>query len=102
MSATPYTVKSIEAQAMNIGHQLSTQSLTALVAGFSFASAIAWMDVARFIISSVVKVSKNGASYYVLSALMTTLLGIVVFMIVTRVSKGMVKRPSGVAYAVTA
>ncbi len=96
------SVKSMEAQAINIGQQLSTQSLTALVAGFSFASAIAWMDVARFIISNVVKVGKNGASYYVLSALMTTLLGIVVFIIVNNMTKGMVRRPSGVAYAVTA
>ena len=96
------STKNFESQALTIGRQLETQSLTALVAGFSFASAIAWMDVARYIISNIVKVGKNGASYYVLSALMTTLLGIVVFMIVNKFTKGMIKRPSGVSYAVTA
>jgi len=96
------SIKNIQSQTMTIGRQLETQSLTALVAGFSFASAIAWMDVARYIISNIVKVGKNGASYYVLSALMTTLLGIIVFMIVNKITQGMIKRPSGVSYAVTA
>jgi len=84
-----------------IASQLESQSLNSIVAGFSFASAIAYMDLVRWIISQVVKVNKNGGYYYLLTALLTTLLSILVYMLVSRVSK-QVKPPAGAVYAVTA
>jgi hypothetical protein len=55
-------------------------------AGFFFATAIAWMDVIRYMISQLVNVSsKNGGgSYYLLSAIFTTLLSVIVLMILNR------------------
>lgn len=53
-------------------------------AGFFFATAIAWMDVIRWIVARLVNVAKNGGSYYLLSAVFTTLLSIVVLMILNR------------------
>ena len=53
-------------------------------AGFFFATAIAWMDVIRWTISQLVNVSKNGGSYYLLSAIFTTLLSVIVLMILAR------------------
>ena len=53
-------------------------------AGFFFATAIAWMDVIRYAISQLVNVSKNGGGYYLLSAVFTTLLSIIVLMILAR------------------
>jgi hypothetical protein len=53
-------------------------------AGFFFATAIAWMDVIRWFISQLVNVAKNGGSYYLLSAVFTTLLSIIVMMLLTR------------------
>jgi len=94
-------VKTIESQVMSIAPEFRDQSLNAVVAGFAFASAIAWMDAVRWFISSFVKVSKNGGSYYLLTALLTTLLSIVVYIIVSRLSKN-VKKPSDTVYAVTA
>jgi hypothetical protein len=70
----------------DVALQLEAQSLNSIVAGFSFAAAIAWMDVVRFIIAQVVHVSKNGGQYYVLSALFTTLLSIVVYLVVKAVA----------------
>ena len=64
-----------------IALQLETQSVNSIIAGFSFASAIAWMDVVRWAISQIVQVNKNGGQYYLLSALFTTLLAIVVFLL---------------------
>ena len=60
----------------SVALQLEQQSLNSIVAGFSFAAAVAWMDAVRYLISQVVQVSKNGGQYYVLSALFTTLLSI--------------------------
>lgn len=63
-------------------------------AGFFFATAIAWMDVIRWSISQLVNVSKNGGSYYLMSAVFTTLLSIIVLMVLNRL-QGLSKYKEG-------
>ena len=85
-----------------IALQLETQSINSIIAGFSFASAIAWMDVVRWAISQIVQVNKNGGQYYVLSAIFTTLLSILVYLsIKALVTNVQIKEPGQVTYAVT-
>ena len=84
-----------------IALQLEAQSLNSIVAGFAFASAVAWMDCVRLLVSSVVQVAKNGLQYYFLSALFTTLLSIVVYMAVKAMAKNVTIKEPQVAYAVT-
>jgi hypothetical protein len=91
----------MSAQVISVASQLEAQSVNAIVAGFSFASALAWMDVVRYIIGQTVKVDKNGAQYVLLTALMTTLLSVVIYMILARFSKKVVP-PGPLQYAVTA
>ena len=79
---------------------VQSQSLNGVVAGFSFASALAWLDVARWIISMVVKVPKTSGLYVVLSALLITILSVVVYMVLNSFSKS-VREPSQAVYAVT-
>ena len=55
-----------------------------ITTGFFFATAIAWVDVIRWIVSNMVSVARNGGSYYLLSAVFTTLLSIVVVMALNR------------------
>ena len=95
------TIKTLESQAVAISRELESKSLNAIVAGFSFASAIAWMDLVRFIISEVINVPKNGGTYFTLTALLTTLLSILVYMLVSRVSRT-VTPPAAPVYAVSA
>ena len=83
-----------------ISQELESQSLNAVVAGFSFAAALSWMDLVRWLVNQVVKVSKNGGMNYTLTALFTTLLSIVVYLAVSRVSNR-VQKPSQPLYAVT-
>lgn len=86
----------------NVALQLEAQSLNSIVAGFSFASAIAWMDVVRWMISQIVHVSKNGGQYYVLSAAFTTLLAIVVYMVIKMLAYNVkINDPTNPVYAVT-
>jgi hypothetical protein len=86
----------------SVGLQLEAQSLNSIVAGFSFAAAVAWMDAVRYMISQVVQVSKNGGQYYVLSAIFTTLLSILVYMTLKAlVTNVQLKEPGQVMYAVT-
>ena len=83
-----------------ISQELESQSLNAVVAGFSFAAALSWMDLVRWLVNQVVKFSKNGGMNYTLTALFTTLLSIVVYLAVSRVSNR-VQKPSQPLYAVT-
>lgn len=62
------------------------QSLNAIVGGFSFASAIAWMDVVRWIIANVLKVNKSTGTYVLLAALLTTLLAVFVYIVLRKLS----------------
>jgi uncharacterized membrane protein required for colicin V production len=91
--------KQATAQAVSISEQVKAQSLTAIVGGFSFASAIAWMDAVRWMISQVVKVQRNGGSYYVLTALFTTLLAVIAFTVINKFV-GKVDQPDEPIYAV--
>jgi hypothetical protein len=85
----------------SVGAQLETMSLNSIVAGFSFASAIAWMDVVRWTIAQIVHVNKGGGQYYVISALFTTLLAILVYMIISAVAKNVKITQNPTMYAVT-
>lgn len=77
-----------------------SQSLNSIVAGFSFASAIAWMDVVRWIIANLIKVNRSSGSFILLAAVLTTILSIVVFMVLSRLSPK-VQQPQSPIYAVT-
>ena len=83
-----------------VARELEAQSLNAVVAGFSIAAALSWMDLVRWIVNSVVKVNKNGGMNYTLTALFTTLLSILVYVGISRVSTR-VQKPSQPIFAVT-
>jgi hypothetical protein len=80
--------------------EVRSTSMNAVVAGFAFASAIAWLDVVRWVVTNFVDLPKTSGGYYALSALLTTLLAVLVYMIFSRIANG-VQKPQTV-YAVTA
>jgi hypothetical protein len=83
-----------------VARELESQSLNAVVAGFSFAAALSWMDLVRWIVNQIVKVNKNGGMNYTLTALFTTLLSILVYVGISRVSTR-VQKPTQPIFAVT-
>lgn len=83
----------------DVASQFTAQTGNFVVAGFSFGAAIAWMDLVRFVIAQVVSVPKNGGTYYLLTAIFTTLLSIVVFLIMNRTLG--TKAPAQPIFAVT-
>jgi hypothetical protein len=80
-------------------NQLESQALNSIVAGFSFASAIAWMDVVRVLVSVLISSSRQTPGALTITATLTTVLSILVFMLVSRLSPS-VKKPSSPMYAV--
>jgi hypothetical protein len=86
----------------SIALQLESQSLNSVVGGFAFASALAWYELTKIIVASVVRVSKDGLQGAALTALFTTLLAIVVFMAIKALAVNItVKDPQQPIYAVT-
>jgi uncharacterized membrane protein required for colicin V production len=83
-----------------VTQELEAQSLNAIVAGFSFAAALSWMDLVRWIVNKVVSVKQNGGMNYTLTALFTTLLSILVYLAMSRVSTR-VQKPTQPLFAVT-
>lgn len=81
--------------------ELRTQSLNSVVAGFSFAAAISWLDLVRWAINQIVRVQKNGGLHYGLTALFTTLLSVIVYLVISRLSPTTVKKPVSPVYAIT-
>ena len=83
-----------------VASELEVQSLNAIVGGFAFAAALSWMDLVRFLVQAIVRVKNNGGAHYALTALLTTVLSIAVFLIVRALNKD-IKRPAQAIYAVT-
>jgi uncharacterized membrane protein required for colicin V production len=83
-----------------VTQELQTQTLNSIVGGFSFAAAMSWMDFVRWTITQIVKVPKNGGAQYALTAVLTSLLSVVVFLVISRIT-GKVTKPAQPVYAVT-
>jgi len=87
--------------AKDVAQTFEDMALTSIVGGFSFASAVAWMDLVRFINSRLIKVEKNGGQYYLMTALATTLMGVLVYMVLKSLRPKKVTKPQKPVYAVT-
>jgi hypothetical protein len=96
MSAVTTALKTVDL----VTQELQTQTLNSIVGGFSFAAAMSWMDFIRWSITQLVRVPKNGGTQYALTAVLTTLLSIIVFMVISRIN-GRVKKPAQPIYAIT-
>ena len=83
-----------------VTQELQSQTLNSIVGGFSFAAAMSWMDFVRWTITQIIKVPKNGGAQYALTAVLTTLLSIAVYMMISTVSTR-VSKPAQPVYAIT-
>ena len=97
MSAVSTTAQEV---VKTVASELEVQSLNAIVGGFAFAAALSWMDLVRFLVQAIIRVKNNGGAHYALTALLTTVLSIVVFLVVRTLNKD-IKRPTQPIYAVT-
>ena len=83
-----------------VTQELQSQTLNSIVGGFSFAAAMSWMDFVRCTITQIVKVPKNGGAQYALTAVLTSLLSVVVFLVISRIT-GKTAKPAQPVYAIT-
>jgi hypothetical protein len=96
MSAVSTALKTVDI----VSQELQTQTLNSIVGGFSFAAAMSWMDFIRWAITQIVRVPKNGGTQYALTAVLTTLISVIVYMVISRIN-GRVTKPAQPVYAIT-
>ena len=61
-SITPKMSDSPMSSVSLVTQELETQSLNAIIAGFSFAAAMSWVDVTRWMTQQLVKMPRNGGA----------------------------------------
>ena len=61
--------------------------LESVATGFYFASAVAWMDVIRAVLTKSKLTKNNSQSFFALTAVLTTLLSVIVSMVITKIDK---------------
>jgi hypothetical protein len=88
-------------QVAEIASRLESQTLNAVVSGFSFASAIAWMDVVRALVNVMVQTDRTGPSSLAVTALATTLMSILAYMIISKFSNKVKEPRAQPIYAIT-
>jgi hypothetical protein len=74
--------------------------MNSVVAGFSFAAAIAWMDVVRWVIANVIRVNKTSGAFTMLAALLTTMLAVAVYIGLKFIDPVNVREPQQPVYAI--
>lgn len=86
---------------LSLATTVEAQGLNSIIAGFSFASALAWYGVVQAVIEKYVKAGP-GIQAHVIGALVTTLLSILVFMVLKAFIKNVeIKEPGQPLFAVT-
>ena len=83
-----------------VTQEIRTQSLNFVVAGFSFAAAMSWMDFVRWAVTQLINVPKNSGTQYALTAVLTTLLSVIVYLVIAQVN-GRVAKPAQPVFAIT-
>ena len=83
-----------------VTQELQTQTLNSIVGGFSFAAAMSWMDFVRWTVTQLIRVPKNGGAQYALTAVLTSLLSVIVFLVISSIN-GRVTKPAQPVYAIT-
>ena len=83
-----------------VTQELQTQTLNSIVGGFSFAAAMSWMDFVRWTVTQIIRVPKTGGAQYAITAILTSLLSVVVFLAISRIN-GKVSKPAQPVYAIT-
>jgi hypothetical protein len=73
--------------------------LEGVTTGFYFASAVAWMDVVRAVLTKSVKVKNNSQNFFALTAIITTIISVIVSLIVVKIDASV--KTGGPMYAVT-
>jgi Family of unknown function (DUF5654) len=81
--------------------EVESFALNAIVGSLALTASLSWLDFVRAIVSMLVKVPKDTTQFFLITALLTTLLSVVVYMIIKMTARNVVINKPGQIYAVT-
>jgi hypothetical protein len=71
------------------------------VGSLALTASLSWLDFVRAIVAMLIRVPKDTSQFYLITALLTTLLSVVVYMIIKFTARNVVINKPGQVYAVT-
>jgi hypothetical protein len=83
---------------ITVSRSIESEAISAITMGFSFAAAIAWMDVIRWFVATVVKANKSSGKFALLAAVFTTILSALVFLVLKFLMKRTEAKKSSYSY----
>ena len=81
--------------------EVESFALNAIVGSLALTASLSWLDFVRAIVSMLVKVPKDTTQFFLITALLTTLLSVIVYMIIKMTARNVVINKPNTIYAVT-
>jgi len=86
---------------MSTAAEVESFALNAIVGSLALTASLSWLDFVRAIVAMLIRVPKDTSQFYLITALLTTLLSVVVYMIIKFTARNVVINKPGQVYAVT-
>jgi hypothetical protein len=81
--------------------EVESFALNAIVGSLALTASLSWLDFVRAVVSMLIKVPRESSHFFLITALLTTLLSVLVYIIIKMTAKNVVINKPGQVYAVT-
>ena len=81
--------------------EVESFALNAIVGSLAFTASLSWLDFVRAIVASLIQVPRNTNSFFLITALLTTLLSVLAFMLIKFTARNVTIQKTQPIFAVT-
>lgn len=81
--------------------EVESFALNAIVGSLFFTASLSWLDFVRSLVSMLIQVPRNTNSFFLITALLTTLLAVLSYMVVKFAARNVVIQKTQPVFAVT-
>jgi hypothetical protein len=81
--------------------EVESFALNAIVGSLAFTASLSWLDFVRAMVASLIQVPRNTNSFFLITALLTTLLSVLAFMLIKFSARNVTIQKTQPIFAVT-
>jgi len=81
--------------------EVESFALNAIVGSLAFTASLSWLDFVRAMVASLIQVPRNTNSFFLITALLTTLLSVLAFMLIKFTARNVTIQKTQPIFAVT-
>ena len=81
--------------------EIESFALNAIVGSLAFTASLSWLDFVRAMVSAVINVPRNTNSFFLITALLTTLLSVLAYMLIKFAARNVTIQKTQPLFAVT-